>query len=198
MLCEYGCGNKALFKLKYGKWCCSSSYNKCPTAKKINSDRVKKSYNKWKHSWNNKSEKELKGIFDTMGKKCLETKKKQWASMSWDDAPLPEKLRRVLEEQEGKCLICNLNTWLLQPLKLHIDHIDGNSQNNNRENLRYLCPNCHSQTETYCKVKKRVSDEEMIDAIKTTSTTRQALLKVGLTAKGGNYKRVERLKERIE
>lgn len=130
-------------------------------------------------------------------KKALVTKKKQWSEMSWDDAPLPEKFRRVLEEQEGKCLICNLNTWLLHPLKLHIDHIDGNSQNNKRENLRYLCPNCHSQTETYCKVKKRVSDEEMIESIKTTSTIRQALLKVGLTPKGGNYKRVKKLKDKI-
>lgn len=33
---------------------------------------------------------------------------------------------------------------------LTIDHIDGDASNNKRENLRVLCPNCHSLTETYC------------------------------------------------
>jgi hypothetical protein len=42
---------------------------------------------------------------------------------------------------------------------------------------------------------KRVSDEEMIDALKTTTSIRQALLKVGLAAKGGNYFRAKRLIE---
>ena len=32
---------------------------------------------------------------------------------------------------------------------MHIDHIDGDFANNEKENLRFLCPNCHSQTETF-------------------------------------------------
>ena len=34
-------------------------------------------------------------------------------------------------------------------LTLQLDHIDGNSDNNNLENLRLLCPNCHTQTDTW-------------------------------------------------
>lgn len=36
-----------------------------------------------------------------------------------------------------------------KPLTLYLDHIDGNPVNNVLENLRFLCPNCHSQTDTY-------------------------------------------------
>jgi 5-methylcytosine-specific restriction endonuclease McrA len=32
---------------------------------------------------------------------------------------------------------------------LHVDHVDGNSDNHVPSNLRFLCPNCHSQTDTY-------------------------------------------------
>lgn len=39
--------------------------------------------------------------------------------------------------------------WKGKMLSLHLDHKDGNKQNCTLENLRFLCPNCHSQTDTY-------------------------------------------------
>lgn len=48
------------------------------------------------------------------------------------------------------CQICkNTGIYNLKPLILQIDHIDGNWKNNLITNLRFLCPNCHSQTENY-------------------------------------------------
>lgn len=45
---------------------------------------------------------------------------------------------------EHKCNSCGISEWLGEPLVLEIDHIDGQYWNNQRENLQFLCPNCHS------------------------------------------------------
>lgn len=48
-----------------------------------------------------------------------------------------------------KCEKCGISDWCGEPISLHLDHIDGNSDNNHTSNGRILCPNCHSQTETF-------------------------------------------------
>jgi hypothetical protein len=58
---------------------------------------------------------------------------------------------------QNKCCLCGINNWMGEPLTLQVDHIDGNRKNNDMNNLRLLCPNCHSQTETYT-FKKTQSD----------------------------------------
>jgi hypothetical protein len=52
--------------------------------------------------------------------------------------------------KQNKCEICEIENWNSKKLNMHLDHIDGNSHNHLLENLRMICPNCHSQTETYC------------------------------------------------
>jgi Zn finger protein HypA/HybF involved in hydrogenase expression len=60
--------------------------------------------------------------------------------------------KRIIKDKifEYKCSICALSNWLNNPISLQLDHIDGNNTNNKLENLRLLCPNCHSQTDTFC------------------------------------------------
>lgn len=50
-----------------------------------------------------------------------------------------------------KCNVCgNEGIWNNQKLTLQLEHINGINNDNRLENLTFLCPNCHSQTETYC------------------------------------------------
>lgn len=59
--------------------------------------------------------------------------------------------RRVLRDNliEYKCAECGITEYNGKPISLQLDHINGVSNDHRLENLRWLCPNCHSQTETY-------------------------------------------------
>lgn len=66
-------------------------------------------------------------------------------------------LRRALDDLGvlHRCTACGLgDVWMGKRLVLEIDHINGDHRDNRRENLRYLCPSCHSQTETFSKRRK--------------------------------------------
>lgn len=72
---------------------------------------------------------------------------------------IPILKKRLLKEGllEYKCAICgNTGEWLGQPLTLQLDHINGDHFDHRLENLRLLCPNCHSQTETFSGKNKNI------------------------------------------
>jgi hypothetical protein len=51
-----------------------------------------------------------------------------------------------------ECAECTIGPcWRGEPLVLVIDHVNGDYRDNRRDNLRFLCPNCHSQTATWCR-----------------------------------------------
>ena len=76
------------------------------------------------------------------------------------NSPYPKSGRlkeRMIREGllKRECAVCALTRWRDKPLTLILDHINGDRYDCRRENLRLLCPNCNSQTLTYCGRNKR-------------------------------------------
>lgn len=102
--------------------------------------------------------------------------------------------------KEYKCEECGIvDNWNNKPISLQMDHINGNRKDHRIENLRWLCPNCHSQTDTFCSrngTKQKASDEELEKALLTSPNIRQALAKFDLE-NGGNYRRAKRILKKV-
>lgn len=97
-----------------------------------------------------------------------------------------------------ECKLCsNKGDWLSQPLSLHLDHIDGNRYNNLLSNLRFLCPNCHSQQPTshvnYKYGKKIVTENEVVDVAKSCKTVREILINLKLSDNNNGYSKIRKI-----
>ena len=108
-----------------------------------------------------------------------------------------EAVPALVELRGHKCENCGTETWLNQPIPLEVHHLDGDRLNNTLENLQLLCPNCHALTNNFkgknMNGDKKVEDEILVEALKNSTSIRQALISVGLAGRGGNYDRAHEL-----
>ena len=107
-------------------------------------------------------------------------------------------LPALIHKRGHRCETCNNMYWMETLIPLEVHHIDGDKLNNIESNLKLMCPNCHALTDSYCgknsnKNRKYIDDDTFAEALISSKNIRQALLKLGLTAKGGNYTRAREL-----
>ena len=174
-LCDSGCGNFArYFSPGTGRFRCLPSANSCPVNRKKNSLGLKKAHKEGK----------IPTFTDEHRQKSIVNHRKNLVqSLPFERLGYQLRKKIVLEDQGYTCLSCGLNTWLGRPIMLELDHVDGNRNNNLRNNLRCLCPNCHSQTSTWKTGqtgKRKYSDEQIIEAYDTNKTINATLKKLGL------------------
>ena len=104
---------------------------------------------------------------------------------------------------EYKCAFCGISEWRGLPLSLHLDHENGVNNDHRIENLRFLCPNCHSQTETFTgknktdKEKVTFTEEQAIEALKNTPNVNQATKYIGCAEGGANWIRLKAIKNKF-
>lgn len=102
------------------------------------------------------------------------------------------------------CEKCGNNgNWQGTILTLQLDHRNGINNDHRLENLRWLCPNCHSQTDTFTgknktdKEKITFTEEQAIEALKNTPNVNQATQYIGCTKGGANWIRIKAIKNKF-
>lgn len=145
--CQH-CGEELPYQKRHNKYCChscsasknnigvrrhgKSSKKPCLQCGKV-TNNVSYCSNKChsEHVW-----KQVKAEIETSGFDNL--------------APYSKLRKRYLLETRGyKCEICGITEWMGKEVPLAMDHINGNSDDNNLTNLRLICHNCDAQTSTY-------------------------------------------------
>lgn len=97
----------------------------------------------------------------------------------------------------------NDGNWQGQILTLQLDHRNGINNDHRLKNLRWLCPNCHSQTETFTgrnktdKEKVTFTEEQAIQALKNTPNIHQATKYIGCTEGGANWFKLKAIKNKF-
>jgi hypothetical protein len=171
--CFHGCGNKAVHITKRGKYTCNRISAKCPAIRLKNSRAVAKAH----------QEGTIPGWNDLRINYKIDTGKSNRGKFT--------RPKSVLISKRGhKCEKCFNEEWLGKSITLELEHIDGNTKNNDESNLLLLCPNCHSQTPTWRRKKtknqyRKYTTEEYLKAIETSASMNECLRKLDLKWNSG-------------
>lgn len=181
MKCAYGCGRTAKHQFKNGVRCCESHRTKCPAIKEKTAWNRGKRLSKDHREALSRSKKAdprtrlagAKGNAEVKRRYLIPLAKILVENSTYKSSKLK---RRCIEAGllEDKCFECgNGPVWNKKPLVLQLDHINGVRSDNRIENLRILCPNCHTQTPTYAA--KNRSNKKRVKRVSRYLTLNQQL-----------------------
>lgn len=180
-LCSYGCGQIAKFMNGSGRVMCCERHNSCPANRRKNSSGLKNAY---------KTELRLSGSENYQASPQVSKDNMSWNRgkrfAEFGYGGKGQHKNALIAERGHKCECCGLSEWMEKPITLELEHIDADKKNNTRENLKLLCPNCHSQTPTWRRGNKpgwktkRYSDSVLVETIKTSTSLNQVLDKLDL------------------
>lgn len=170
--CSYGCGQVAKYKNGSGKLMCCERHNSCPAIRERNSLGVGKAHSE--------------GLIPTnFGDNRGWRKDNFSANFEYGGTGSHKKV--LIQERGYCCEGCGNSEWRGKPIMLELEHTDGDNQNNKKENLKLLCPNCHAQTSTWRRKKdlgrwkRKYSDEEIIEAVRSSANMNQCLRSLNLS-----------------
>lgn len=138
--------------------------------------------------------KHFTGQLWSKGKTALEDDRIRSSGSSYDEVfcenskASPSYVKNLLLKKEFvkyECAICGQGPeWNGKPLALQMDHINGMRNDHRLQNLRILCPHCHSQTDTFCaknkKKKAGLDTQAIIKALEETYNIQQAINYLGV------------------
>jgi RNA polymerase subunit RPABC4/transcription elongation factor Spt4 len=136
---------------------CSRS---CANSRQWDNESKKKRSEKLKQfiaenpSWKENQLKKLKQRTVTL-KETLHSKHQQ-RFLNGEIADRGSLKKWLIETRKEVCSVCGIKPeWNGMYLSLQVDHVNGINDDNRPENIRLVCPNCHSQTSTFAG-KKRI------------------------------------------
>ncbi len=137
------CGKEISFKGRKNDFCnhsCAAQHTR-----KIKGNKIRKGYTK-----NCPCGLEVK-VGNKYCDKCI-LEGKHLHKKTFEALSLSSRGRRrqcLLDERGNICEMCGITEWLGKPILLIMDHIDGNSSNEDKLNMRLICSNCDSTLSTY-------------------------------------------------
>jgi hypothetical protein len=181
-LCSYGCGQIAQYKNKSNKLMCCEWPTSCPENKKKNSNGVLNAYKSFVKAPMGEV---YKNLPQETKDKMNWNKGNRYADFSYGGTGNHK--AALIQERGHTCERCKNSEWFGEPIALELEHIDADRKNNTKENLKLLCLNCHAQTPTWKRGKngggwkvRKYSDEEMIEAIKSSTCLSEVLKRLDL------------------
>ena len=149
MLCKHGCGREIVYEDR-----CDKIVQRCPAIREKNSIGLKRAHSEGRSntSFGNKQN-WAKGRSKYKDSRLMNRSKLNYSEKDvlkiYNTARNASFIKEYIEYNNIKIIACGHETWNGKKLTIHLHHKNSNRKDWRKDNLEFLCPNCHSLTENY-------------------------------------------------